>query len=143
MVLVLLSNGRKKVHQRGLQIGVEGAGVPARSVFHCEVTLSLSGLDFRSYFASTCLVLPQTARLTFPSHPGTQIWVSMRAVWSKLLLSMGRFLFPKLAMMEELNSSNARRRGTGDDEGSSSNASSFPLSALSPLFFLKLQFMLM
>lgn len=133
----------EKIHQRGLQIGVEGAGVPARSVFHCGMTLCLSGLDFHSYFASTCLVFPQTARLTFPSHPDTQIWVSVRAVRSKLLLSMGRFLFPKLAVMEELNSSNAGRRGTGDDEGPSSNASSFPLSALSSLFSLKLQFMLM
>lgn len=94
-------------------------GVPAWTVFHCGMTLCLSGMDFRSNFKSTCLVLPQEARLTFPSSPGTQIWVSMRAVGSKLLLNTRRFLFPKLAVVEELNFSNARRRGTGDDEGRS------------------------
>lgn len=34
---------------------------------------------------------------------------------SKHLLSTGSFLFPQLAEMEEQNSSNARRRATGDE----------------------------
>lgn len=76
---------------------------------------------FSSYFYSTCLELPQAVRFIFPSRSGWEAGccVSVRAVMSKLLLSMGSFLFPWLAAVEEQNSSSARRRATGDDEGTS------------------------
>lgn len=60
--------------------------------------------------------------------------MSLKAIMSTLLLSMGSFLFCHLAVEEEQNSSNAGRRATGDDEENSPKQSTL-LCCFSPTLF--------
>lgn len=60
--------------------------------------------------------------------------MSLKAITSTLLLTMGRFLFCYLAVQEEQNSSNEERRATGDDEEKSLKQSTL-LCWFSPTLF--------